>query len=296
MTAQAATSVLTFRAPATIAEAIAAKAELGEGAVFLAGGTDLGVQMRRRDLEPSHLISLGSIGELAELAEDGGEIVVGAAVTHRRIEASPLFAGRLAALQEACRTVGSVQTRVVGTLGGNLCNASPAADTAPVLMAIGASLVLEGPEGRRTLAIDDFPTGYRTTALRAGELLVAVRIPAPGQGTGTSFLKLGRRRAMEISIVCVAVRIGLAGDGTIAGAGIALGSVAPTAVRASAAEEVLIGTVPGADVFRAAGLAAVEACDPIDDVRATASYRRAMVPVLVARALDVAAARAGEAA
>jgi carbon-monoxide dehydrogenase medium subunit len=290
-------SVEGFHTPATVAEALALKADLGDGAVFLAGGTDLGVQLRRRLLEPAHLISLGEIPGLSAVEElDDGTIAVGGAVTHRTIEESPLFSGALEALREACRTVGSVQTRSVGTVGGNLCNASPAADTPPVLLALGASVVLAGPAGRRTLPLDEFIAGYRATALRPAELLESVLIPAPAAATGSAFLKAGRRRAMEISIVCAGVRIDLAPDGTIAGAGIGLGSVAPTTVRAASAEEGLRGLPPGPEAFAAAGAAALDACDPIDDVRAGAAYRRAMIPVMVRRALEIAAARAGGAA
>lgn len=293
MTAQAATSVETFRTPATIADALALKADLGTAAAFLAGGTDLGVQLRRRLREPTHLISLGEIPELAAVERRDGDLVVGAAVTHRTVEESPLLSERFDALREACRTVGSVQTRNIATLGGNLCNASPAADTPPALLALGASVVLVGPAGERTVALDEFFTGYRTTALGPDELLTAICIPLPGGATGSAFLKAGRRRAMEISIVCAAVRLDLAPNGTIAGAGIGLGSVAPTTVRAAAAEEVLRGAPPEPAVFAAAAEAAAAACDPIDDVRASAGYRRAMVPVMVGRALAIAADRAG---
>jgi carbon-monoxide dehydrogenase medium subunit len=289
-------SVEGFHTPATVAEALHLKVDLGDGAVFLAGGTDLGVQLRRRLLEPAHLIGLGEIPELAAVERRDGELIVGAAVTHRTVEESPLFSGGLEALREACRTVGSVQTRSVGTLGGNLCNASPAADTTPVLLALGAAVVLAGPTGERTLALDEFPTGYRATALHSDELLTAIRIPLPGPAAGSAFLKAGRRRAMEISIVCTGVRLDLAPDGSIAGAGIGLGSVAPTTVRAAAAEQVLRGSPPEPAVFAAAAEAAAAACDPIDDVRAGAAYRRAMVPVMVSRALAIAAARAGGAA
>lgn len=293
MTAQAATSVESFHTPGTVADAVAMKSGFGDTAIFLAGGTDLGVQMRRRIVEPAHLISLGEVDGFRSIDRVGDEIVIGAGVTHRQLEASPLLDGPLAALAEACRTVGSVQTRTVGTIGGNLCNASPAADTPPVLLALGASVSIAGPDGERTISLDDFFEGYRLTAIAADEILTAVRIPVPDGSRGSAFIKLGRRRAMEISIACVGARIDLAADGAIATAGIGLGSVAATTVRASAAEAVLAGAVPGPEAWGLAGAAALEACDPIDDVRATAAYRKAMVPVLVARALDAATVRAG---
>lgn len=293
MTAQAASSVTGFSAPLTLEEAIAEKEALGSGGVYLAGGTDLAVLVRRRRVTPTHLVSLAAIAELQVLLRAGAEVIVGGAVTHRRIEGSELFAGPLEALREACRTVGSVQTRNVGTIGGNLANASPAADTVPVLLALGASVEIAGPGSARLIAVDEFPTGYRATVLGQSEVIVAVRIPV-GDGTrGSAFEKLGRRRAMEISIACAAARIDLAGDGSVAAAGIGLGSVAPTAVRAVQAERVLVGSRLDAATAQRAGEAALEACAPIDDVRATAAYRAAVVPHLVARAVLRAAARAG---
>ncbi|NQV06243.1 FAD binding domain-containing protein, partial [bacterium] len=235
MTAQAATSVESFHTPGTVADAVAMKSGFGDTAIFLAGGTDLGVQMRRRIVEPAHLISLGGVDGFRSIDRVGDEIVIGAGVTHRQLETSPLLDGPLAALAEACRTVGSVQIRTVGTIGGNLCNASPAADTPPVLLALGASVSIAGPDGERTISLDEFFEGYRLTAIAADEILIAVRIPVPDGSSGSAFIKLGRRRAMEISIACVGARVDLAADGAIATAGIGLGSVAATTVRASAA-------------------------------------------------------------
>jgi carbon-monoxide dehydrogenase medium subunit len=294
VTSQAATSVIGFVVPRTLAEAIEAKVSLGSDAVYLAGGTDLGVLLRRRRLAPRHLVSLASVPDLNVLERRGREVVVGGAVTHRRIEDSELLAGPGEALRDACRTVGSVQTRNVGTVGGNLANASPAADTAPALIALDAAVDVRGPGGDRVIPVAEFFTGYRETLLGPADLVVAVHIPIPEGASGSAFEKLGRRKAMEISIACVAARVDLGPDGTVAAAGIALGSVAPTTVRAEAAERVLVGAPPGDEEARRAGEAALEVCAPIDDVRASAAYRRAVVPGLVARAVLEAAARAGE--
>lgn len=288
MTAQAATSVETFAVARTVDEALAARSELGDAAAFLAGGTDLGVVMRRRIVEPRHLIDVSRIEELGRIEAGDEETVIGAAVTHRTIETSPLFSGAAVALQEACATVGSIQTRNVGTLGGNLCNASPAADTATALLALDASVEIAGAANRRTVPLDRFFLGYRTTTLEPGELLVSIRVPAT-QG-GSSFMKLGRRAAMEISIACAAVHLVVGRDGTITSARVGLGSVAATPIRSAAAEEALIGAGPSDATWAGAGLAAVADAEPIDDVRATARYRSAMIPVIVARA----AARAWE--
>lgn len=293
MTAQAAASVTSFASPTALAEAISLKESLGDTAVYVAGGTDLGVQLRRRIIEPAHLIALNSIAELGGIGTVGNEVQIGGTVCHREIEESDLCAGELPALAEACRTVGSVQTRNIGTLGGNLANASPAADTPPVLLAFGAVVDLQGPGGERSVPIDEFFEGYRQTALRGAELIRRVRIPLGRPGTGSAFIKLGRRKAMEISIACVGVRLDLAGDGTVESVGIGLGSVAPTVVRAGEAEALLMGAIPTDDVISLAATAAVGACHPIDDVRASAAYRLAMVPILVARALQTALQRTG---
>lgn len=291
MTAHAATSVASFTRPTTVAEAVDLKASLGDDAVYLAGGTDLGVVLRRRQALPAHLICLDSIGEIQVLKEESDHLVVGAGVTHRRIEESPLFATALVALAEACRTVGSVQIRNVATIGGNLANASPAADVPPVMVALGAALDVYGPEGPRTIDIDQFFRGYRATALGPAEIIQRLRIPTPRSNTGSAFLKLGRRRAMEISIVCVGVRLVTDNDGTVTDAGIGLGSVAPTTVRAPASETVLLGRPLTDQLIAEAAEAAMEVCTPIDDVRASAAYRRSMVPVLVERGIRIAASR-----
>jgi carbon-monoxide dehydrogenase medium subunit len=294
VTAQAAASVIGFAAPRTVGEAIEVKEALGPGAVYVAGGTDLGVLLRRRRLMPSHLVSLAAVPELRALERRDSGVVVGGGVTHRRIEDSDLIGGSLAALREACSTVGSIQTRNVGTIGGNLANASPAADTAPALVALQAIVRIASPGGDRAVPVDEFFTGYRTTVLGPSDLVVAVHLPAADGTAGSAFVKLGRRKAMEISIACAAAWIELAPDGTVASARIGLGSVAPTTVRARTAEASLIGVPPGEDAARLAGEAALEACAPIDDVRATAAYRRGVIPTLVADAVLRAGARAVE--
>ncbi|HEY8486507.1 MAG TPA: xanthine dehydrogenase family protein subunit M [Limnochordales bacterium] len=282
-----------FTAATSLAEALAALAARGPGALPLAGGTDLGVLLRRRKVAPSHLVFVARVPELRRLEWDGPELVVGAAVTHRAVEKSPLFAGPLRALPEACSTVGGVQVRNVGTVGGNLCNASPAADTPPALVALGARVTIVGPQGSRQLPLEEFFLGYRRTAVQPGELLLEVRIPRPQERSGSAFVKLGRRRAMEISIVCVAVSVTLEDDGvTCRQARIGLGSVAETTLRARQAEEVLRGRPLVPEVLREAGQAAAAECSPIDDLRATAGYRRRAVAVLVERAAALAAQRA----
>jgi carbon-monoxide dehydrogenase medium subunit len=281
-----------FHQPSTVDEAVALLAGSPD-ATPLAGGTDLGVQIRRGKARSTALVGLHQIGDLHRLDVAGDEVVIGSGVTHRQVERSGLFDSTLLALREACETVGAVQTRTVGTIGGNLANASPAADTAPVLLAFGAAVDISGPAGKRTVGVDQFFLGYRKTALFAGEIITAVRCPVSTAGGGSAFRKLGRRRAMEISVSCAAAFVRLAEDGeTCATAGIGLGSVSPTAIRGTAAEAVLIGNLVTDELLRAAAEVAATNCSPVDDIRATAAYRRQATRVLVYRALRLALDRA----
>lgn len=259
----------------------------------LAGGTDLAVAIRHGVIHPGLIVDLKNITEMAPaIRHSDGSHSIAANTPMTDIERDHVIRERLPGLVEAAEVVGSVQIRNRATLAGNLSNASPAADTPPVLMALEASVVIVGPAGERRLRIDDLLTGYRETALERGELLVAIEIPDPGPGAGSAFLKLGVRRAMEISIVCVGARVQLADDGAISSSGIGLGSVAPRTVRPTGSEELLRGCQPTSELLAEAGRAALGVCNPIDDLRASAEYRRAMVPVMVERALTIALERA----
>ncbi len=282
----------TYLEPASVDEALTLLAAHGPQVRLLAGGTDLMVLLRRHKIAPTCLIDVGRLPGLNTLATASGEIVIGAGVCHRQIEASPLFRGALRALPEACATVGSVQIRNVATVAGNLCNASPAADTPPVLLTFGARVRLASAAGVRELPLEEFFLGYRSTALQAGELLTEIRLPAPPPRTGSRFEKLGRRRAMEISIACVAATVTLAADDRLSSVRIGLGSVAPTSLRARQAEALLQGQRLSDELLAAAGGAAAAECAPIDDLRATGEYRRLVVATLVERAVASAARRA----
>lgn len=282
----------TYLAPTSVEETLALLAQHGPQARLLAGGTDLMVLLRRQKIAPTCLIDVGRVAGLDKLALEDGQIVIGARVVHRQIETSPLFTGALRALPEACATVGSVQIRNVATLAGNLCNASPAADTPPVLLSFGATVRIAGPAGVREVPLEQFFKGYRQTALLPGELLTEICLPAPPPRTGSRFEKLGRRKAMEISIACVAATVTLAPDATVAAVRIGLGSVAPVSLRARQAEAALLGQRLTPERLAAAGRAAAAECAPIDDLRATGEYRRMVVETLVARAVATAAERA----
>jgi CO/xanthine dehydrogenase FAD-binding subunit len=279
-------SITGFHEPVTLADAVTLLADSGPGTTLLAGGTDLGVQVRRGLVAPTDLVSLNRIPELRRLAMADGELAIGAGVTHRQIEQSKLFNAALVGLAEACETVGAVQTRNVATIGGNLANASPAADTPPVFMAFRATLDIVGAAGHRDVGIDEFFLDYRTTVLNAHDIVTAVRVPVPDGAAGSAFVKLGRRRAMEISISCAAAFVRLAEDReTCAEVGIGLGSVAATTIRATRGESTLRGEAVTDELLHAAADAAVVHCNPVDDVRATATYRHQVTHVLVYRAL-----------
>jgi aerobic carbon-monoxide dehydrogenase medium subunit len=285
-----------YHEPTSVREAVELGARFGRQGRFLAGGTDLLVQMRRGQLAPRHVVSLHRVPGLDAL-ETGGPIRLGALVTHRRLERAPALAGSLRALIEGARVVGGHQIRNVATVGGNIVNASPAADVVPVLLALDAEVTCLGPGGERSMPLETFASAPGVTALAPDELLTGARCPALAPRSATAFLKAGRRRAMEIALVCVAVRLTLdAGLERCLDARIALGAVAPTTLRARAAEQTLQGAAVTDEALRAAGRAAAGECRPISDVRASARYRALLTATLVERALARAVARVREAA
>ncbi|MBI2491346.1 MAG: xanthine dehydrogenase family protein subunit M, partial [Candidatus Rokubacteria bacterium] len=230
-----------YHEPTSIADAVALGARFGEAGRFLAGGTDLIIQMRRGRVAPRHLLSLHRVTGLDRIEVDGA-VRLGALVTHRAIEQCPHFQGPLGALVEGAEVIGGHQIRNVATVGGNVVNASPAADVVPVLLALNATVTCLGPDGERTLPLGGFLSGPGQTARRPGELLTSIRFDRLPPRSATAFLKAGRRKAMEIAVVCVAVRLTLdAARARCQEARIALGAVAPTTMRAGAAERALEG-------------------------------------------------------
>jgi len=285
-----------YHEPTSLAEAVAFGASFGADARFLAGGTDLIIQMRRGKLRPRHVVSLHRVPGLDRVTVNG-VVTLGGLVTHRELERHPAFQGRLRALVEGAEVIGGHQVRNVATVGGNLVNASPAADVVPVLLALDAEVACVGPDGERTLSLDAFLVGPGQTARRPGELLTTVRFAALPEHAATAFLKAGRRKAMEISVACVAARVTLddARERCV-NARIALGAVAPTTWRARSAERALEGRAPTEDVLRQAGRLAAAECVPIGDVRASARFRAHLVETMVPRALARCLERIREAA
>lgn len=283
-----------YAQPATLDEAVALLRDLGPRAKLLAGGTDLILLMQAGVLSPDYLIDVRQIPELTVLDyDDAAGLTLGAAVTLRRIETSPLLRAKYPHLASSAGEIGSVQVRNLGTAGGNVCNATPSADTAPALITLGARAHIVGPRGERTVPLEEFFTGPRRTVLAPDELLVDLRVPPPAPRSSGAYVKLANRPAMDVAFVGVAATIELApGGGAIQSAKIALGAVAPTPIRAPKAEELLRGRQPDPELLEAAGRAAAEASRPISDVRASAEYRREMVAVLTRRAVREAWERA----
>ena len=285
-----------YLAPQTIDEAVRLLAEHGDEARPIAGGTDIVVQMKEsatRFPYPQYLIGLNQISELKgiEFSESAG-LRIGAGATMAEIAESPIIRERFAALAEGAGVVGSLQTMNMATIGGNVCNAAPSADTAPALLAFEAQAVIAGRSGRRSIDLDQFFAGPGQTTLGTGELLAEIRVPAPARRTGSAYRRHTPRKQMDIAVVGVAAVVTLGDGGRIERARIALGAVAPTPVRAQKAEASLAGQTASDGAFaRAAEIAAGE-CSPISDQRGTAEFRNHLVRVMTERLLREAAARA----
>lgn len=271
--------------PATLEEAIAALTAADIRAVPLAGGTNVLVDVRSQRLDPELIVDLGAIEGLREIAVRDGRVTVGARTTVSDLLDSDDIRATSPALAEAARVFAGQMVRNAATVAGNIACGSPAADLVPPLLSLDAEVTLTGPAGSRTLALADYYTGYKTDRREPGELIARVSWPVPDQGRFGSFYKLARRKGDAITVVGVAVSLGLA-KGRCDGVRIALASVAPAPMRALAAERLLEGQQPTPDLVAAAAAAAADECSPIDDVRATGAYRRHMVGVLVARMVN----------
>lgn len=282
-----------YAAPQSIEEAVALLAENGRDAKALAGGTDLLVRIKRNLLAPKLLVDLAGISELRgiEMTEQG--LRIGSMVVHSEIISSALIRDQAPAVAEASSAVGSVQTRNLGTLGGNLVSCVPSIDGAPALLALDAVVTVADPDGRRQMPLQDLLLEPHCSALAPDELLLEIVIPAENLGKASSFEKYRRRKGLSLAVVNAAavVELDAAGD-RISRVAIGLGAVAPTTIRARAAERFLTGKPVGEGALEEAGKIASQETSPIDDFRASAQYRRDLVVVLTRRALDRAISRA----
>jgi xanthine dehydrogenase iron-sulfur cluster and FAD-binding subunit A len=274
----------TFLQPTSLAEALDLLGEYGADARLLAGGTDVLVELPRGVKPTQTLIDLSAVPDLQYVRQDGQFLVIGALATHNDILRSPLSWQHALPLVQACQEVGAPQIRTRATVAGNLLTASPANDTIPPLLALEAELVLTSKSGERVLPLNQFYRGVRRTELRADELLREIRVPLSTDERRGLFLKLGLRRAQAISVVNVALLLSFAGE-EVSQARIALGCVAPTVVRARHVEEFLIGKRLEPAIRQEAAQLVARDCSPIDDVRASASYRLHTLTNLVAHGL-----------
>jgi carbon-monoxide dehydrogenase medium subunit len=279
--------------PEDLDECLRFLADRGPESKLLAGGTDLLPQMKNGVTTPKHVIDLTGVARVHVLeSEAKAGLRIGSAVPARQVELDARVRNGYAAIADAAALIGSVQVRNLASVGGNLCNAAPSADMAPPLLALEAQAVIAGPKGERRVPLSDFFAGVRKTVLGPDELLVEIVTPPPGPRSGGSYLRHTPRRELDIAVVGVASQVTLS-NGVCAKARIALAAVAPTPIRATAAEAALEGKALTPELIDRAAELAVQSARPISDQRGSADFRRHLVRVLTRRTLTAALARAG---
>ncbi|MEM7120469.1 MAG: xanthine dehydrogenase family protein subunit M [Pseudomonadota bacterium] len=285
-----------YSRPTSPQEAVAMRANLGDGARFWAGGTDMTLMWQREEVSLDHCIDLTYLDELRFMDVADDRIRIGAMATLAALERSADRHAHLKTLSDITKLMCTPQTRSIATVGGNLCNASPAADLSPAFVALDAEAVILRPDGERRIAMEDFFEGVNHTVVSNGDLLSEIDIPLPSDHrVGASYRRIDRT-VVDIALVNASVSVSVDAASRVAGTRIALGAVAPVIIRSSAAEAVLIGAdlngIDGGLLVKAGELAAADA-RPISDVRASADYRRAMIKVMVKRALNDAITKLG---
>jgi CO/xanthine dehydrogenase FAD-binding subunit len=283
-----------YVAPASLDEAIKALETHGEAARVLAGGTDVIIQAREGRRNVGVMVDVKHVPETMELAlAADGSLRVGAATPCARIYADTEVARRFPALIDSASLIGGIQIQSRASLGGNLCNSSPAADSIPTLIALGAICEIAGPKGRRTLPVEDFCTAPGQNVLQPGELLVSLSIPSPKPNSGGAFERFIPRNEMDIAVVNAAASVTLSADRkNFESARIAIGAVAPTPLFVKAAGEALAGKPVSAETIAAAASAASAAAKPITDMRGSAAQRTHLAGVLTKRVINKAVERA----
>lgn len=281
-----------YAAPRSLEETFALLAN-GRRVRFLAGGTDIIVQLREGRADCDLLVDLKRIPELRRLEiRPDGTLAIGAAVPCAEVYEHPEVRRRWPALVDAASLIGGIQIQSRASLGGNVCNASPAADSVPALIALSARLVLASARGERVLPVESFFCGPGQTVLESGEVLVRIEVPPPPSRSGARFLRFIPRNEMDIAVANAGAFLRLDDGGRIAEARVALGAVAPTPLLVAEAGELLAGQEPSEELFARAGDVAAAAARPITDVRGSAVQRRHLARVLTVRALRGALARA----
>lgn len=274
-----------YLAPTTLEEASKLLLEHGDRAKVMAGATDLIPPMRDKAFTVDYLVDLKKIPGLNYLEYDEKEgLKIGALTTLREIEHSEVVKEKNPALAYSAKVVASTQIRAKGTLVGNICNASPSCDNGPNTLAQNAKILVYGPNGERTIMAEDFFVGVKKTSLQPGEIVTGVVFPPLAENEAAAYIKHAVRKAMDLAIIGVAVKIKVE-NGICTDAKIALGAVATTPIRAPKAEEALIGTALTEEAIVNASVEAMNACNPISDIRASKEYRKDMIRVFTKRAI-----------
>jgi aerobic carbon-monoxide dehydrogenase medium subunit len=275
-----------FYQPGTLAEASRLLKENGPGGRFLAGGTDLVIAMKEKGLVPKYIVDLKRVPGLSGIRENGdGTITLGALTTMYSIETSPVITKKYPFLAQSAAEVGSIQIRNRATIGGNMANATPSADVAPSLIALGATAKIGSADGERTLPLEQFFRGPGQNAMNQDEILTEITIPKTGPQLVGEYIKFSPRDMMDLAYIGVAVAYNLGNDKRCTGVRIVLGAVAPTPLRAKNSEALLEGKMLSEEIATQVGDEAARESKPISDVRSSADYRRAMVGVMTKRAI-----------
>lgn len=280
-----------YMAPKTLKEAVSLMSKANGKGRVLAGGTDLLVQMRAGMISPGLIVDVKKIGEMTAIKKVGGSYQIGAAVPAAVIGEHQGLKKAWPGVVEAVNLIGSKQIQGRASAGGNLCNASPAADSVPALVAAGAVVTIQGPKGRRKLPVEQIQAGPGKTTLKPGEIVVSFTLPARPTKSGDAYLRLIPRTEMDIAVVGCGVSLTMKGD-TCTAARVSLGAVAPTVLLVEDAGKALIGTRLDDAAIEKAAAACRAACKPIDDKRGTIQYRTKIAGVLLKRAATIAAERA----
>ena len=284
-----------YEAPESVAGAVTLLAGGGPRGRVLAGGTDLLVQLRAGMIAPDLVVDIKRISETREIRREDGKLVIGAAVTGAELGEHDTAKSMWPGVVESAELIGSTQIQGRASLAGNLCNASPAADTVPALIAAGAVCKVAGPGGTRRVPVEDVCTGPGRLSLGDGEFVVAFELPERPPRSADAYLRFIPRTEMDIAVVGAGVNLVLDDDGRCSAARVALGAVAPTVILVEEAGAALVGTECDEAALEAMAAAARAACRPIDDKRGTAEYRTKVAGVLATRAARIAAERAGRA-
>ncbi len=285
---------LRYEAPESLADATALLAGESGMTRILAGGTDVIVQMHSDLIEPDLIVDVKNIPELTEIKKEGGAYRFGAVVSGKALMLHEDFNKTWPGVMDGVRLIGSLQVRGRASVGGNLCNASPAADSVPPLIAAGAVASVVGPYGERDIPVEDIVTGPGQTCLEKGEIVVSFLLPKRPPNSGDAYLRFTPRTEMDIAVVGAGVNLTLDNDGICVAARVALGAVAPTQLLVADAADALIGTKVDEAAMSALAAAASAACNPIDDKRGTIEYRTKVAGVLAQRAAAIALQRAQE--